>query len=261
MYSLTFIDVSTNESKNTYDDWFLIPTSRPVINPPEQKTKLVDIPGGDGHIDMSESLTGYPVYKNRTGDLAFHVLNEYNVEELNNKDCFRVYSEIMNFLRGKTFKLIMEEEPDFYYIGKFNVDKWDSKEDNSEITINYNVSPYKWSVQSTIEDWEWDSFDFENGKITSDVFTDLRIDSSSFKEIIFSKEDTDIAPVCPVFKVSEMTATITMRFVNSNLGIDVTYPLVLGNNQFPDCIVTNNDWKLYLKGTGTISIDYRNGRF
>lgn len=33
---------------NTYDDWFLIPTSRPVFNPPAVKTKYIDIPGRTG---------------------------------------------------------------------------------------------------------------------------------------------------------------------------------------------------------------------
>ena len=38
-------------SKNTWDDWYLIPSSRPVVNPPKPKTKYIDIPGADGHLD------------------------------------------------------------------------------------------------------------------------------------------------------------------------------------------------------------------
>ena len=46
------------------DDWRLVPASRPVFNPPAQKVKTLEIPGGDGVIDLSQSLTGYPVYQN-----------------------------------------------------------------------------------------------------------------------------------------------------------------------------------------------------
>ena len=63
--------------KNSWDDWHLIPTSRPVFNPPKPKLKTVDVPGGDGLLDVSELLTGYPVYENRTGSIEFMVHNGY----------------------------------------------------------------------------------------------------------------------------------------------------------------------------------------
>ena len=46
-HSVTFGD------KNTWDDWRLVPASRPVFNPPAQKVKTLEIPGGDGVIDLS----------------------------------------------------------------------------------------------------------------------------------------------------------------------------------------------------------------
>ena len=63
--------------KNTWDDWRLVPASRPVFNPPAQKVKTLEIPGGDGVIDLSQSLTGYPVYQNRTGSIEFIVMNDF----------------------------------------------------------------------------------------------------------------------------------------------------------------------------------------
>jgi hypothetical protein len=70
-HSVTFGD------KNTWDDWRLVPASRPVFNPPAQKVKTLEIPGGDGVIDLSQSLTGYPVYQNRTGSIEFIVMNDF----------------------------------------------------------------------------------------------------------------------------------------------------------------------------------------
>ena len=71
-HSVTFGD------KNTWDDWRLVPASRPVFNPPAQKVKTLEIPGGDGVIDLSQSLTGYPVYQNRTGSIEFIVMNDFS---------------------------------------------------------------------------------------------------------------------------------------------------------------------------------------
>ena len=59
-------------SKNTWEDWHLVPTSRPLFLPPKQKKSITDIPGGDGVLDMSEALTGYPVFNNREGSFEFH---------------------------------------------------------------------------------------------------------------------------------------------------------------------------------------------
>ena len=54
-------------TKNTWDDCYLIPTSRPVVNPPSVKTNMIEIPGGDGVLDLTTALAGRVLYKNRTG--------------------------------------------------------------------------------------------------------------------------------------------------------------------------------------------------
>lgn len=75
-HSITF-DFGEKNKKNTWDDWHLVSTSRPVFNPPAQKVKTIDIPGGDGVIDLSQALTGYPVFQNRTGSFEFIVPNGF----------------------------------------------------------------------------------------------------------------------------------------------------------------------------------------
>ena len=87
-HSITFGD------KNTWDDWQIVPSSRPVFNPPSLKRKLLDIPGADGSIDLSESLTGSPVYTNREGSLEFIVMNGY-------KQWYQAYSDSMDYLQDR----------------------------------------------------------------------------------------------------------------------------------------------------------------
>ena len=64
-------------NKNTWDDWKIVPASRPVFKSPALKKKTIEIPGADGFIDLSESLTGYPVYSNREGSFEFVVMNDF----------------------------------------------------------------------------------------------------------------------------------------------------------------------------------------
>ena len=63
--------------KNTWDDWHLIPATRPLFNPPLVKFNLQDVPGGDGMINLTKALAGRPTYGNRTGSWTFYVENGF----------------------------------------------------------------------------------------------------------------------------------------------------------------------------------------
>ena len=98
-HSITFGD------KNTWDDWHLVPTSRPLFNPPPPKVKTLDIPGGDSLVDLSTSLTGYPVYGNREGSVEFMAENGFRAWQ-------DLYSDIMDYLHGRTMRAILEDDPE-----------------------------------------------------------------------------------------------------------------------------------------------------
>lgn len=135
-HSITFGD------KNTWKDWHLIPSSRPVVNPPNKKKKIVDIPGADGSLDLSDVVSGGPVYENRNGQIEFIVENNF-------RKWNELYSEIMNYLHGKKMNMILEDDPDYYYQGVFYVINWDSGSNFSTITIEYDVKPYKYKIDGS----------------------------------------------------------------------------------------------------------------
>ena len=146
--------------KNTWDDWHLIPASRPLIAPPIVKTNYIEIPGTDSVLDATDIHTGYPLYNNREGSNEFYVMNGYG-------DWASRYSEIMNYLQGRKMKVVLEDDPGFYYEGRCSVNEWRSEKDWSKIVIDYNVYPYK--LESIIPGdtgwWLWDPFSFEDGVI------------------------------------------------------------------------------------------------
>ena len=108
-HSIDFFD--SHASRNTYDDWKLIPTKRPVVSPPDVKTTFVDIPGSNGQLDLSEVVSKRPVYNQRKGDISFKVLNDYPEY----KGWVDVYQKILNYLHGKKMKMILEDDPNYYY--------------------------------------------------------------------------------------------------------------------------------------------------
>lgn len=122
-------------SKNTWDDWHLIPASRPVFVPPVVKTNSIDYINSDGSLDLTENLTDEPKYGNRSGSFSFIVENGHTNWAV-------LYSEIMAYLHGKKYQARLEDDPDYYYEGRFAVSSWTSGAQYSTITIAYDVAPF-----------------------------------------------------------------------------------------------------------------------
>lgn len=142
---------------NTWDDWHLIPAHRPEIVPPEVYTNYVDLPAVHGKLDLSEYLTGGPVYKNRSGSLEFYAVNGYG-------HWAERYNQICNFLHGKKMKMILWDEPEYFYSGRFSVDgyKSDGSTNWSTVTIKYELDPFKFLLPRNSLDEYWDRFLFDD---------------------------------------------------------------------------------------------------
>ena len=227
--------------KNTWDDWHLIPSSRPVFNPPKPKTNYVDIPGADWHIDLSEAVSGEIVYEARTGSIEFIVDNGH-------QEWHELYSEIMNYLHGMDMKAILEDDPTFYYEGRFSVNQWKSDPHNSKITIDYSVRPYKFEEYSSLDDWKWDTFNFKTGIIRN------------YKDLIVNETLTLVIPgrrmsVTPLFEVSNTTDGAGLK-VNYE---GVEYDLPEGNTRVIGIRLRPGENILTFTGNGTVSVDYRGG--
>ena len=160
-HSITF-DNGT-ETRNTWDDWHLIPAARPIINPPPLKTRYLNVQGGDGMIDLSEAVTGYPLYANRSGSLRFTAMNSYGAWDPR-------FEDMMRFLHGRQRKLILEDDASWYYEGRITVNEMASDRFHGTIVLDYTLGPYAWAQTATNEPWLWDPFSFETGVIGNGVF-------------------------------------------------------------------------------------------
>lgn len=87
-----------------------------TLSPPEPKTYTVDIPGGDGVIDLTSALTGDVAYSNRSQSFTFMVVDPDSFE--------RVKTDVSNFLHGKSFDYQMTMDPGYTYHGRFSVTEY-----------------------------------------------------------------------------------------------------------------------------------------
>ena len=215
-------------SRNTWDNWHLVPTSRPLVEPPSVRTNYIDIPGASGSLDLTEALTGYPTYNNRSGSWEFLVMNGYRSWDV-------AYSDIMAYLHGKKLRAVLDDDPDYYYEGRFSVNGWSSDKNWSKITINYNVGPYKIEVKGSDE---------AGGKRD---YRNIAVSGSTAYTVT-----NDVMRVRPVFYAS---AAMSILFNNT------TYQLNAGNNTIQEIVFAEGNNYLTFIGNGTVTIRMHGGRF
>ena len=226
--------------KNTWDDWHLVPSSRPLINPPQVKSNYIDIPGRDGNLDMTTALIGRPVYKNRTGEWEFLVLNEYDDGE----DWTTLYTSIMQYLQGQEYKVILDDDPAFFYYGRLEVNAWKSQANWSRIVINYNLGPYKYDLAYSDEGWIWDPFNFETGVVHN--YSNLPVAGTLTMTVV-----SIIPNYIPIILSSVDGLMVTYQ--------SHTYTLVKGANTISDIKLAEGENTLTFNGNGMVSIDIKGG--
>lgn len=248
IYGVTF------GTKHTFNDWGLLPKSRPVISPPTPKTLYVDIPGADGLLDLTQALTQDVKYENRT------ITFEYTVLDARNR-WSNIYSDILDYLHGQSMKIILDEDPTYYYMGRLHVNEWKSDKKTAVIVIEANVEPYKMNVDSTLDDWLWDSFNFETGLIQN--YSNMEFDSVNDPNKRFYCVVQGRKWIVPTITVtSEDGADIELGVVSSSGWKVITYQSGVPKKDYSIVFTEGSSWYVrpLTPTTGTITIDYRMGR-
>lgn len=147
MHSITF--ESDNSKYNTWSSFKMAPQSRPFVAAPPVKEEYIDVPGADGALDYTEVLTGKARYGRRTGSWNFLIDSDAeNWPDL--------YSKLLNTFHGKEYKVILDDDPGYYYQGRLSITGQFSNKDYSSVTFGYNLEPYKWPIGTTAgENWKW----------------------------------------------------------------------------------------------------------
>ena len=114
----------------------------------------------------------------------------------------------------KTVKVILDDEPTFYYKGKV----WMGKEPTStnqqtKFTFNYRFYPFKYLVKPLEEDWLWDDFNFETD-LAPQKLGDIILTADSPSAVV-RLPPTD-KPALLTLKGSGAGARYVLRYNNEN---------------------------------------------
>lgn len=122
--------------KHSFRDWGLVMKTRPNISPPTPKMKLIEVPGSDHVIDLTESLTGTVHYEMRTIKFEFVMMDQ-------RERWPSLYSDILKTIHGKRVNIIMDDDPNYYYTGRVTVGELEPDKKVAVLTMEAQVEPYK----------------------------------------------------------------------------------------------------------------------
>ena len=125
---------------HSYIDLYLIQQSV-SIQPAEPKLNLVDIPGADGSVDMSELPAGRVVYNDRTLTWIFAL---YPGEDWHAK-----HRQVSNALNGKRCRITLDEDLGWYYYGRLAVKQYNTDRLLRQITVEAVCSPWMFKQDKT----------------------------------------------------------------------------------------------------------------
>lgn len=204
---------------HSYEDLNLILSAK-KIEPAQPKTNYIDIPAGNGSVDLTEA-TGEVVYYDRECSFTFTINPS---EELTWEEKI---TEINNLLNGRIFKITLDDDPDYYYKGRCIVSDQVRDKNLKQIQVSARVAPYKLKQKETVR-----KFNLTN------VPTAIKLTNGR-------------KTVSPIVECSNNNTVITFG--------ENTYRLNAGTYKLLDIRLTKGSNILTVSGIGTIIFRYQEG--
>ena len=126
---------------HSYSDLHLLMTGK-EIGSPEVKRQTIDIEGADGELDFTDFF-GEPKYMNAQHRFDFESIQPRN-EQLSQ------FTDIKNKLHGKKGRIILDDDPSFFYVGRCFVSAYKPEKVIGRISIECDCEPYKYKVDETV---------------------------------------------------------------------------------------------------------------
>lgn len=206
--------INAADSKDAFDDFGLVPANATAISMPELKEQYLEVEGADGKgIDLTDSLAGRPLYSSREGTMTFY-RQTYDNWTIGIPD-------VANYLHGQKMKVVLDDDPLWYYEGRLQITSIESNEYWATIEISYTFEPYKKRVYAcydlaytgTTDDTSygihrypvlWDLIDFDNDNAVASSYNTSGIITLASTVHYFGGSQ---APVIPTITVNGSSST------------------------------------------------------
>ena len=232
----------TDTSYHTYQDWGLYIANNDPIGDPEHITSYIQIPGRDGELDLSEAISGRPIYKSRQIKIWLAGLNEITEWD-------SVISKLRNIVESRICRIVFDIDPMYFWRGRVSIKEFKPVYEFGKFLLTMEeAEPYKYSIITSADPWLWDPFNFITDMIT--YVGAITVNGTASVTIPHG-----YMPTCPEFVVSEKTSgTVTVTYDGD------TYDISQVTNRVPAILVGgDSDVELTFAGNAKVQIVYRSG--
>lgn len=190
------------------------------IGSPEVKRMTIDVEGADGTLDYTDFF-GEPKYTDVKHKFPF-------ATQVPKGEFLSHYSQVKNALHGKKMRIILDDEPDFFYVGRIYVQPFSSDKTIGYITIEAECEPYKYKLAKTV--------------VTRAIAGTVAITLTNARKRA----------------VPEVTIT-TSTSLNIQYGSGLIWDLGPGSYTLPELELKEGANLVTVTGTGTISFTWQEG--
>ena len=220
---------------HSFRDFGMYPKTKMIVAPPKVREVYVEVAGADGSLDLTEALVGRPNLDRRDAKFEFTVMDRARWDS--------VYTSLMNTIHGRDMRVVLDDDPYWYYNGRVQVDAFATSKHTATITVTGYFDPYKKSLVGNSLQWLWDTFNFETD-VARD-YAELVVDGTLTTTIVGSK-----MPVTPVIEVS---SDMSLLFNGT------TYQLTTGRNRIAGMTLVDQEYQMTFTGDGTVSVEFEIG--
>ena len=201
---------------HSYDDLKLILTSK-EIGSPAVKVRKLEIEGADGSLDYTDFF-GEPKYEDVTHKFSF-------ATKVPQSEFLSLFSSVKNAIHGKKMRVILDDDPLFYYVGRPSVSQFTNEKNVGIISIEVDCEPYKYKLDKTVAEV------YVNGTYTASL-------PNSRKRAV------------PEVKV-ESTGSIRIEFMGN------VWDLGKGSYTLPELELVEGENPVTVTGVGTVTFTYQ----
>lgn len=125
---------------HSYRDLRLILESK-EMGAPEVKVNKIDIPGADSALDLTDFF-GEPKYDD--------VKHKFQFTSIEPQETFLTqFSTIKNAIHGKKVRIILDDDPAFFYMGRCFVSSFTNAKGIGTVSVECECEPYKYKLNET----------------------------------------------------------------------------------------------------------------
>lgn len=201
---------------HSFNDFHLILKPKEMASP-AVKVRKIDIEGADSSLDYSDYF-GEPKFEDVTHKFDFSTT-------VPPSEFLSLYSQIKNAIHGKKMRIILDDDPLFYYLGRVSVLPFTTDRNIGLVSIECDCEPYKMKLE----------------------LTSVSVTISGTDNIVLANSRKRAVP--------EITTTAAMTIVFG----EFTWAVEAGTFTLPELELLEGENTVTVTGSGTITFTYQEG--